>query len=67
MMDLNALVASRKTRQFVVTMRAGPVISSKHFDDLPAARAYWCERAMVFEDKGMNRFDFQIMGFHEED
>ncbi len=73
LMDLDAMARGRKTRQFVVTRRLGhqvdgiKVIMNKSFDELPEARAYWCEQAMKYEDKGMQRLDIHIAGFHEED
>ncbi len=73
LMDLNAVASGRHTKQFVVTKRLGhkvagvPIIMKKNFDTLPEARTYWREQAMILTDQGMNRLDFHINGFHEED
>ena len=71
--DIGAILRSSKTRQFVVTKRLGrgagniPVIMKKNFDTLPEARSYWREEAMKLTDRGMDRMDIHISGFHEED
>lgn len=73
LMDTGALARGSHTRQFVVTKRLGTkidgkqVMLKKNFDTLPEARSYWCEQALILEDKGMNKLDIHIMGFHEED
>ena len=71
LMDINALAASRHTKQFVVTKRmslAGrPVITKKNFDTKTEARSYWLEQAMILTDTGMTRLDIHISGFHGED
>ena len=71
LMDVNAVASGRHTKQFVVTQRMRvanrPVITKKNFDTLPEARSYWREQAMILTDQGLEKLDFHISGFHEED
>ena len=69
---LHNLKAENDNKAFVVTKRfwmpeTGRITSSKHFDTLAEARRYWCEQAVMLEDQGMQRMDWHISGFHEED
>lgn len=71
--DTDAVVRGRNSLQFVVTMRTGQKVAgchqviNKRFDTLSEARRAWCEQAMKLEDQGLQKFDFCIAGFHEED
>ena len=57
----------RNGKKFVVTKRLPKIVINKGFDTLPEARNYWCGEAIKLEDLGMQKMDFTIQGFHEED
>lgn len=68
--DTKALVTSRHTKQFCVTKRFTDFpneIANNWFDTKKAARQFWSEEAVKMEDAGMQRYDFTIHGFHEDD
>lgn len=56
-------------KKFVVSKRvlAAKTHINKGFTTLPEARSYWCGEAIKLEDLGMEKMDFVISGFHEED
>ena len=59
----------KKGKKFVVSKRvlAAKTTINKGFDTLNEARTHWCVEAMRLEDMGMQKMDFTISGFHEED
>ena len=71
--DIGAILRSNESLQFVVMKRLSKkldgkqIMMKKNFDTLAEARRYWCEQAMILEDKGMIKMDLHICGFHEED
>jgi len=54
-------------KKFVVSRRVRGATINKGFVTLPEARNYWCGEAIKLEDLGMEKMDFTISGFHEED
>ena len=67
--DLDTPPGGRNGKKFVVSKRllAEKTHINKGFDTLPAARSYWCDEAIKLEDLGMDKMNFTISGFHEED
>ena len=69
MHNLDTPPGGRGGKKFVVTklMPAVKVVVNKGFGTLNEARRYFLEEASKLEDQGMDKFDFKISGFHEED
>lgn len=62
--------AQADNKTFSVTKRLSRLpgaMTVKHFGTLPEARRYWMTEVARFENRGMERRDARIMGFHEED
>lgn len=71
--NLHAPPGGKNSKEFVVMKRmpARSPLPSKMvkwaFDTLPEARSQWLYEGYLMEDKGMEKLDFLIQGFHEED
>jgi hypothetical protein len=71
--DLGAPVGGKNSKEFVVMKRmpaAAPLPGKMlrwSFDTLEEARRQWLYEGVIMEDKGMQKMDFLIQGFHEED
>ena len=67
--NLDSPPGGRGNKKFVVSKRvlAAKTTINKGFDTLNEARTHWCVEAMKMEDMGMQKMDFTISGFHEED
>jgi hypothetical protein len=70
---LNAPPGGRGNKEFVVTKRmpAQTPLPAKmvkwEFGTLEEARRQWLYEGYIMEDKGMEKMDFLVQGFHEED
>ena len=71
--DIGAPMGAKNAKEFVVLKRmpgSAPVPSKTlkwAFGTKAEARHQWVYEAMMLEDKGMQKMDFLIQGFHEED
>ena len=71
--NIQAARGEKNAKQFIVTKRMpglAPVPSKTlkwAFGTKAEAKHQWVYEAMMLEDKGMEKLDFLIKGFHEED
>jgi hypothetical protein len=68
--DLASAGTGDRAKKFIVAKRMTGfprVMTTKKFETLSEARAYWIEQVTIIEDQGFERRDPKIVGFHEED
>ena len=62
-------LGGKNAKKFVVSERLPAIdkIINTGFDTKAEAKQFYCERLVTLEDLGMDKMNFTISGFHEED